>query len=342
LLPIDTPDWAARGPVILAAVRDRLAAAGVGPEDFGLVVLQRDGGRRPAGLAHRGDWRAYPCSLVKPFHLVHALSAVERGQVQGHAELDRALADMIAWSSNTATNYVIDTITGTTGNSLLEGRVLANWADRRARLNRFFLALGWPEFAGCNITQKLMDDVRYGREAQYAGRNGENLNLLTPLAAARLMWNLFEGDMPLSDPARARAQMTLWRDRDAPEAAQPRYQLAGYLGGALPGGVDVWSKAGHNLWTGDPRASWFKHDMIRVAGPGRKPLTMVLMTRGRAIAEGQDDLFPEIGRMVWDMAAEAGRDGPADRPVTPARQPAHAWPAGGAAPERMAVRLRLA
>lgn len=220
-----------------------------------------------------------------------ALAALEHGRIASHAELDRAMADTIA---------------GTTGDTLLEGRSLSDWMDRRERLNRFFRALDWPEFTGCNITQKLMDDVRYGREAQFAGRDGRNLNALTPLAAARLIWDLFDGRSPLSRPARARAQMTLWRDRHGPDAALAEYQVSGYLGSDLPEDVEIWSKAGHNLWTGDPRAIWYKHDMIRMSGPGRPPLIVVLMTQGQAIAEGHPDNFPQVGQLIWDMTADLG------------------------------------
>ena len=54
------------------------------------------------------------------------------------------------------------------------------WRDftaKRGRLNDWVTAKGWAEFEGCNITQKLMDDRRYGREAIFAGEAGENLDV---------------------------------------------------------------------------------------------------------------------------------------------------------------------
>ena len=117
-----TGRWAALGARTLASLSDRFGPAGLHPDTFGLVMLQPGSSGRPEGFAHRGDWRCYPCSLVKSFHLIHALSALETGAITPHAELDRALADMITWSSNTATNYVIDVLTGTTGDTLLDRR----------------------------------------------------------------------------------------------------------------------------------------------------------------------------------------------------------------------------
>jgi beta-lactamase class A len=298
-----TPDWEALGNRLMGALGSLFTEAGLEPDDCSLVVLTK-GAAGAEGFSHRGEVPVYPCSLVKSFHLIHALAALEEGRADPHGELDRALRDMIRWSSNTATNYVIDVVTGTTGDTLLEGAEYLDWVSKRERLNRFFWALGWPEWQGANISQKLMDDVRYGREAQYAGAEGVNLNALPPLAAARLLWELFDGELPLSGPMRARAQAILRRDPRGPDADLPAYQTRDFLGGDLPAGVEIWSKAGHNLWTGDAKTSWFKHDMIRIAAKGRKPLIVVLTTAGQALAETHPQAFPQIGRLIWDMTEE--------------------------------------
>lgn len=130
------------------------------------------------------------------------------------------------------------------------------------------------------------------------------MNALTPAAAARLMWETFDGALPLGAAARSRAQDILRRDPACASAANPDYQLADYLGGLLPPGVTIHSKAGHNLWTGDPKASYFKHDMIRVQAEGQPPLTVVLMTQGKTICADRPGVFPEIGRMLFDLVTE--------------------------------------
>jgi hypothetical protein len=295
--------WAAVGARVMGDMAARFGGQGLLAGDIGLVLVAA-GAAGPEGFEHCGKDVVYPCSLVKAFHLVHALAALEEGRVAAHGEMDRALRDMIRWSSNTATNYVIDLVTGTTGDTLLEGAEYLDWASKRERLNRFFWRLGWPEWEGANIAQKLMDDTRYGREARFAGDGGAHLNKLSPLGAARLMWELFEGEVPLSRPVRARAQAMLRRDPAGADAENPAYQLAEYLGGALPADAEIWSKAGHNLWTGDSATSWFKHDMIRMAGPGRRPLIVVLTTKGEAIAGRSPEIFPGIGRMIWDATAD--------------------------------------
>lgn len=294
-------DWTGRCEDLPALFLDRFGAHGLTPDNFGFVALRENGrGRTPDGFGYRGDWRCYPCSLVKVFHLVHVLSAIDAGRIEDHAELSRAMRDMILWSSNTGTNYVIDILTGTTGNTLLDGAAFEAWRGKRERLNGFFRELGWPEFAACNITQKLMDDIRYGREAQYAGRSGENLNALTPVAAARLFHEIFAGDVPLTETSRKRAQDILLRDRASAEAAQPHFQVAGFLGGGVPAAARIWSKAGKNSWTGDPRASYYKHDLIRIAAPGKAPVIVCLMTQGKGICEDCPDAMADMGRIFYE------------------------------------------
>ena len=302
----ETPDWSALGARLIEALVAQHAAQGLDPDSFGLVVITQ-GAEAPEGFAHRGDIPVYPCSLVKTFHLIHALALLEDARIAPHGEMDRALRDMIRWSSNGATNYAIDLITGTTGDTLLHGAEYLDWVNKRERLNRFFWALGWDEWQGCSIAQKLMDDTRYGREAQFAGEGGAHLNRLTPLAAARLLWELFDGNLPLSPPSKARAQAILRRDKASEDAANPAYQLSEYLGGDLPEEVQIWSKAGHNLWTGDAKTSWFKHDMIRVQAEGRKPLIMVLTTQGQGMAQAHPQAFPQIGRLIWEITEDIAR-----------------------------------
>jgi beta-lactamase class A len=291
------PDWTRRCDAAAEEILSRFAPQGLTEDRFGLVAL-RDTGDTPVGYARNGDWHCYPCSVVKVFHLVHVLNALEAGRVAPHHDLDRAMHDMIAWSSNTATNYIIDLVTCTTGDTLLEPEDFALWRERREGLNRFFAALGWPEWQGCNITQKLMDDTRYGREAQYAGADSSYLNVLTPLVAARMFHALFAGDVPLGDEARARAQETLLRDRQSDKARLPHFQVSDYLGGGVPEAATIWSKAGRNSWTGDPRASYYKHDLIRIALPGQAPVILALMTQGKEICEDRPEIFPEMARIL--------------------------------------------
>ncbi len=299
--------WARRCEAAVSEIFDRFGSFGLTDETFGLVALQeRADGGRPAGFALNGDWRCYPCSVVKAFHLVHALNRIERGQMAVPDDLDQALSDMITWSSNTATNYVIDLLTETTGDTLLEPEAYREWSHRREGLNRFFRDLGWPEWDGCNIAQKLMGDTRYGREAQFAGRDGSYLNVLTPLVSARLFLELFAGTLPLNPQSQKRAEEILLRDRSRADSHLLSFQIDEFLGGGVPAEAQVWSKAGYTSWTGNPRTSYYRHDLIRIALPGAAPVILSAMTQGQKITENAATVFPGIGRALCDnlLAAE--------------------------------------
>jgi beta-lactamase class A len=297
------------GALIEAHAAPIYAARNIPFSQFGYVLTQPapEPGGKPEGAALRPDWRAYPCSLVKVFHLVATQLRLQDGQLSAHDELDRAMRDMILWSSNSATNYIIDLITGTTGDTLLDETEMAAWCERREEINRIFAGLGWPELAGINLNQKLMDDLRYGREKVALDRSPAGHNCLTPIAMARLMHEIFSDSAQLPPERLAVIRDHLARDADAPDRHRGAYQLVGYLGDALPVGTQIWSKAGRTRWLGDDRASFRRHDALRAILPGGQEFQLTVFTQGEAIAE-DDSFLPAIGALVaaemTDLAPE--------------------------------------
>lgn len=286
------------GALIEAHAAPIYAARGVPFEQFAYVLLRPGAeGAKPEGAARRASWQAYPCSLVKVFHLVAAQLRLEDGRLTAHAELDRAMRDMILWSSNAATNYIIDLLTGTTGDTLLEGEELAAWLGRRQEINRIFAGLGLPELAVINLDQKLMDDLRYGREKQALDHSPVGHNSLTPIAMARLMHEIFTESARLPPTRRAVIRDHLARDANDPDRGRGAYQLLGYLGDALPSGTRIWSKAGRTRWLGDDRASFRRHDTLRAILPQGQEFLLTVFTQGEPIAE-DDGLLPAIGALV--------------------------------------------
>lgn len=286
------------GALIEAHVAPIYAARGIPFEQFAYVLTQPDQeGGKPKGATLRAGWRAYPCSLVKVFHLVAAQLRLQDGQLSAHDELDRAMRDMILWSSNSATNYIIDLLTGTTGDTLLSDSEMSAWCERREEINRIFAGLGWPELAGINLNQKLMDDLRYGREKVALDRSAAGHNCLTPIAMARLMHEIFSESALLSPACRAIIRDHLARDANDPDRGRGAYQLLGYLGDALPQGTQIWSKAGRTRWLGDDRASFRRHDALRAILPGGQEFQLTVFTQGEAIAE-DDSFLPAIGALV--------------------------------------------
>lgn len=291
------------GALIEAHAAEIYAAHDIPFEQFAYVLLQPGKGGTPRGAALRADWRCYPCSLVKVFHLVAAQLRLVDGRLVSHDELDRAMRDMILWSSNSATNYIIDLLTNTTGDTLLDDRDMGAWRERREEINKIFAALDWPELAGINLNQKLMDDLRYGREKVALDLSPAGHNSLTPIAMARLMHEIFsESDLlPLEHLALVRNHLA--RDAKSPYRSRGVYQLLGYLGDTLPEGTQIWSKAGRTRWLGDERASFRRHDTLRAILPGDQEFLLTVFTQGEAIAEN-DGFLPAIGALVAAKLSE--------------------------------------
>ncbi|KFC63719.1 hypothetical protein FG93_05847 [Bosea sp. LC85] len=294
----DDTDLQRIGRAIEAHASTIYSARGVPLDQFAYVLLRpQPGGERPLGAARHAEWPSYPCSLVKVFHLVAAQAALTEERLTEHEELDRAMRDMILWSSNSATNYIIDLLTGTTGDTLLQGGALGDWRERRQAINRFFAGLDWPELAGINLDQKLMDDLRYGREKIGLDLSPIGHNRLTPIAMARLMSEIFYGSSLLPEARLKLVRDHLIRDQESPDRGRGAYQLLGYLGGGLPEGSQIWSKAGRTRWLGDARAEFRRHDTMRAILPGGEDFILTVFTQGEAIAE--DDCFlPGIGQLV--------------------------------------------
>lgn len=260
----------------------------------------------PRGIGHRGDAPYYPCSVVKVFYLVAAHAALEAGRLRATGELERAMRDMIVSSSNTGTNYVIDHLTGTTGDTELPAGEFAEWREKRHAVNRYFQSYGWPELATANACQKLMDDDRYGREKQFVGADGANHNRLTTDATARLFHALVGG--AIVTPARCQAMMeTLARPLDPGRfLGDPHNQVTGFLGGGLPSGSRLWSKAGLTSWTGDAAASWRRHDAAYVELPSGRAFVLAAFTEGLEISQ-RTDWLPFLGATAVDLVDEEDR-----------------------------------
>jgi beta-lactamase class A len=251
----------------------------------------------PRGTAHRGDVPFYPASVAKLFWLVALEAWLEQSKLEENPAIARARRDMIEWSSNEATNYLIDLITGTTSGPELPDLPFSAWTRARYLAQIYLKSWQWPELVTLNLCQKFYDDCRYGREYEFVGHDGFNHNRLTTDAAARLMVAIMGGIAVT--PARANTMAALCRRPidAASRAAEPGNQVDGFLGEGLPEGSKLWSKAGLTLWTHHEPSAWRRHDAAYVELPCGKAFTLVVFTQGRARAENTR-LLPEIGRLV--------------------------------------------
>lgn len=247
-----------------------------------------------AGFSHRGNSRIYPASVVKLFYLVAAEEWLQQGMLQPSAELDRARRDMIVDSGNDATSLIVDALTGTTSGPELPPEPFETWKRQRNIVNRYFRSLGWPELETCNICQKTWAEGPYGRERAFCGETFDNRNLLTTDATARLL-HAIAGGVAVSSSASQRMMDLLARSiAPADLAADPENQVSGFLGGGLPQGSHLWSKAG---WM-----SRVRNDAAYIEVPGRSPMLLVVFIEGSEHAN-QENILPFITEQALALTA---------------------------------------
>ena len=219
--------------------------------------------------SYRGDVSYYPCSVVKLCYLSYYAAQREAGKIADSPELSRALTDMITLSSNDATGFVVDSITGTTsGPEITDAREWEKWKAKRNVVNDYFRARGYTNL---NADQKTFCEDAYGREQAFR-EDGKNRNRMTAAEAARILKEISRNEIagPLATDAMLRL---LARDiaREQPfEEMEP--EDARLAGQGLPRGSRLWAKSGD--------AFDFHHLVGRVVLPNGTDFVIAVFTKG--------------------------------------------------------------
>jgi beta-lactamase class A len=197
------------------------------------------------------------------------------------------MKDMIVDSSNDATHYLIDLLTGTTSGPELPDAEIKTWFDRRNAVTRYFASLG---YTGVLAHKKPWGDGPYGRESQAIRLFEPKRNMLTTDATARLFTTIATGQCVTA--ARSAEMMTLLsRDPRTPDP-DPDHQ-AKFTGPVLPPGAKLWSKAG---WTSQTR-----HDAAYIELPHGAKFLLVTFTTDHA---NERTLLHTVARVIVDGFAQ--------------------------------------
>lgn len=210
----------------------------------------------------------YPASVVKVFYLVYYEAQKQSGKLKDTPELVRAVKDMITVSSNDATGFVVDSITGTTSGPELSGREWQKWKQRRNAVNRFFAARGYRDL---NANQKTFCEDAYGREQAFR-EEGKNRNHVTAEAVARLFTEIARGE--IVGPAGSEEILRLLSRDVTPEKPFSEMELedARLAGHSLPPGTRFWAKSGD--------AYDVHHLVARVLLPNGCDFVLAVLTKG--------------------------------------------------------------
>ncbi|MGD9561441.1 MAG: serine hydrolase [Pyrinomonadaceae bacterium] len=196
-----------------------------------------------------GETPIYPASVVKMFYMAALERQLEDGKIVMTPELSRGLKDMIVDSSNEATQYILDVLTDTTSGGEKPQKQFEQWQYQRNRVNRFFSSMGYKNI---NVNQKTFCEDAYGIEQQSRKYKGENRNMITTNATARLLTEIVLGRM--NTPERTQAMMDLMKRDPFKPSTDSDSQSVAFTGKALIDAkmtdAKLWSKAG---WTSRAR-----------------------------------------------------------------------------------------
>lgn len=261
---------------------------GLKPDEISATLIDLGDKNHPKMASFFGERKVYPASVVKMFYMAALIRQLEDGRIKSTPELERGLRDMIVDSSNEATQYILDVLTNTSSGAELSQPEFEKWQFKRNRVNRFYSSMG---FAGINVNQKTFCEDAYGIEQQSRNYKGENRNMLTTNATARLLAEIVLGRM--ATPANTRKMMDLMKRDPFRTSTDQDSQDVGFTGIALTrrkmAGARLWSKAG---WTSKTR-----HDAAYIETPEGLRFVIVVFTENHAL---EREVIPTIAGRIID------------------------------------------
>ena len=255
------------------AVADVMAAGEFKPGEMAATVVDLRDPAKWHSAQVNGESQLYTASVVKMFYMAALHRQLEDGNITMTKELERGLRDMIVDSSNDATGYILDVLTDTSSGGELPQTEFDLWQHKRNRVNRFFSSLGYTNI---NINQKTFCEDAYGIEQQSRNYKGQNRNMLTTNATARLLAEI--ATRRFVNEVRSNAMLDLMKREWEKPSKDPDNQAVGFTGKALIDGkmmgTRLWSKAG---WTSKSR-----HDAAYIETPDGQKVVIVVFTENHA------------------------------------------------------------
>ncbi len=266
---------------------NNFAAKKVTPDSVAATLIDLRDPKNLKMANYRGEQKIYPASVVKLFYMAALHRWLEDGRIKiASPELQRGLKDMIVDSSNEATQYILDVLTDTSSGGELPAKEFETWSYKRNAVNRYFQSLGYENI---NVNQKTFCEDAYGREQQFRNYKGENRNMLTTNATARLMSEIVLGKSVSAE--RSKQMLDLMKRDFSGTTKDADDQAHGFTAIALNElnlkDAKLWSKAG---WTSKTR-----HDAAYIETPDGLKFVLVIFTENFAL---ERDIIPSIASKI--------------------------------------------
>ena len=235
--------------------------------------------------------KIYPASIVK---LVYALAIyywIENKIILRDLQVDEATQAMLMNSSNDATSFIVDLLTGTTSGPSLEKEIFNRWKYQRAIINDWLKTLNWDEIQDFNCCQKTWEDRPYGREKDFYSTSNKNRNSMTTDGTARIMQEIMQNIS--FNKENINLKNYLFRElNEESQHKDPNNQINGFLGGGLPEKIPFWSKAGLMSEVRNDVAWWINRNKSKTL--------LVVFTEGTEFAK--DNYFlPELSKAIYEF-----------------------------------------
>ena len=136
--------------------------------------------------------KIYPASIVKLVYSLATYYWIENKTILRDLQVDEAIQEMLQNSSNDATSFILDILTGTTSGPSLEKEIFNRWKYQRSIINDWLKTLNWEELQDFNCCQKTWEDRPYGREKDFYSTFNKNRNAMTTDGTARIMEEIMQ------------------------------------------------------------------------------------------------------------------------------------------------------
>ena len=233
----------------------------------------------------------YPASVVK---LVYGLAAyywIKKGRLLLSDEIIDAVGKMLSFSSNNATSFLIDLLTGTTSGPCIEGELWENWKYQRRLINDWLHDLHWEELIGINCCQKTWDDGPFGREKEFYGHDNKNRNAMNSDSAARVLEEIMIHIDYQKNNLNLRSFLKRNLNKDVLKNDSLN-QIDGFLGEGLPESINLWSKAG--------LMSEVRHDSAWWTNSQSLQTLLVVFCNGEKYSK-DNSFLPSIAKEVYEF-----------------------------------------
>ena len=205
-------------------------------------------------------------------------------------EIKDAVYKMLFYSSNDATSFIIDTLTGTTSGPSLDKDIWEDWKYQRQIINDWLVSLNWSELNGFNCCQKTWEDGPFGREKDFYGENNKNINQMSTDGTAKIMEEIMKNIEFKKDNINIKNCLSRNLIKDS-YINDPNNQIEGFLGEGIPENVPYWSKAGLMSRVRHDAAWWSMNERSHT----------LLIVFGNSSKFAQDKLFlPKLARGIYN------------------------------------------